>query len=117
EWRVAEDNNPFADGRHVFATGLDGTDFVVLNLKTDHTFVTATSREQQQKNALFSAAANPATILALLSERRKMVEALEPFGHYYRLNDLHERSDDDAIEVPVRDLRRAAALTGSREHG
>ena len=89
EWRVAEDNNPFADRRHVFATGFDGSDFVVLNLKTDHTFVTATSREQQQKNALFSAAANPATILALIAQARApdrarddLVEALKPFARY-----------------------------------
>lgn len=71
KWRVAEDNNPFADGRHVFATGLDGSDFVVLNLKTDHTFVTATSREQQQKNARFSAAANPEAVLSLIRAARQ----------------------------------------------
>lgn len=76
EWRVAEDNNPFADGRHVFATGLDGSDFVVLNLKTDHTFVTATSREQQQANARFSAAVNPATLTAILDEYDRRGAAL-----------------------------------------
>lgn len=69
-WRVAEDNNPFADGRHVFANGLDGSDFVVLNLKTDQTFVTATTRKQQQQNALFSAAANPSTVLELIAAAR-----------------------------------------------
>lgn len=82
-WRVAEDDNPFADGRHVFAKGLDGSDFVVLNLKTDLTFVTATNREQQQKNALFAAAANPAAVLAILEENaalRGEVETLTTAG-------------------------------------
>lgn len=77
EWRVSEDNNPFADGRHVFAKGLDGSDFVVLNLKTDHTFVTATTRAQQQANAQFSAAANPATILDLIASARRDAEEIE----------------------------------------
>lgn len=34
-------------------------------------------------------------------------EALEPFAHYFDLNDCAERNDDDALEVPIRDLKRA----------
>lgn len=37
-------------------------------------------------------------------------EALEPFARYYRLNDCHERLPDDALEVPISDLARAADL-------
>ena len=37
-----------------------------------------------------------------------MIEALKPFAHYYRLNDCEGRPDDDAIEVPIGDLRFAA---------
>lgn len=38
-----------------------------------------------------------------------LVEALRPFAVYYEINDLDDRLADDAIEVPVGDLRRAAA--------
>jgi hypothetical protein len=79
-------------------------------------------------------------IRALLSERRKMVEALEPFAKAGRVWLTATEPDDakvfcdlwqdtmDAMEFgeappisdpefTVGDFRRAAALTGSREHG
>lgn len=60
--------------------------------------------------------------LALLSERRKMVEALEPFAAFAENVDQHGWTSDihrEAISVwfGPSDFRRAAALTGSREHG
>lgn len=43
-----------------------------------------------------------------------MIEALKPFAHYYRLNDCEGRPDDDAIEVPIGDLRFAALALGAK---
>ncbi len=40
----------------------------------------------------------------------ELLEALEPFARYYDLNDCHERQPDDALEVPISDLARAANL-------
>lgn len=76
EWRVPEDNNLFADGRHVFASGFDGSDFVVANLKTDQTFVTATSRQAQQTNAAHIAAFSPAPAKRLLDHIARLEDAL-----------------------------------------
>lgn len=48
--------------------------------------------------------------LQLVNERKclpEMIEALMPFARYFELNDCAERADDDALEVPVADLRRA----------
>ena len=48
----------------------------------------------------------------LLATVERMRGGLEPFALYYDLNDCDEREDDDALEVPIRDLRQArAALT------
>jgi hypothetical protein len=38
--------------------------------------------------------------------------ALRPFGWYYALNDCHERQPDDALEVPIHDLKAAFDLVG-----
>lgn len=46
-------------------------------------------------------------IASLLSDLEAMQEALKPFKRYYDLNDLQDRPDDDVIEVPVGDVRRA----------
>jgi len=43
-----------------------------------------------------------------------MIEALKPFAHYYRLNDCEGRPDDDAIEVPIGDLRLAALALAAK---
>jgi hypothetical protein len=40
----------------------------------------------------------------------EIVEVLAPFARYVEINDLDEREDDDAIDVPVGDLRRARSL-------
>lgn len=40
----------------------------------------------------------------------ELLEALAPFARYYDLNDCHERRPDDALEVPIYDLARAAEL-------
>lgn len=111
EWRVSEDNNPFADGRHVFAKGLDGTDFVVLNLKTDQTFVTATSRVQQQRNAKFSAAANPAVVLELLSEiegLKARIKCLEKLGGEQSLRVMEQATRAKDAESALANLRTQA---------
>ena len=46
------------------------------------------------------------------------IEALEPFAHYYELNDCDKREFDDALEVPIVDLAFArsslAKLKGHR---
>lgn len=48
-------------------------------------------------------AQNPNTTAA------ELLAALKPFAIYYDQNDLSERhDDDDALEIPVRDIRRAA---------
>jgi len=44
----------------------------------------------------------------------EMFEALKPFAHYYRLNDCEGRPDDDAIEVPIGDLRFAALALAAK---
>lgn len=51
----------------------------------------------------------------LISASPEMFEALAHIDAYYDMNDLDEREDDDAIEVPVGDLRRArSALAKAR---
>lgn len=50
-----------------------------------------------------------AAIYAQSAEIARLREALEPFEHYYEINDCEYRGDDEAIEVPVGDLRRARA--------
>lgn len=44
-----------------------------------------------------------------------LVEALRPFARYYEQNDLSERSPDDALDVPVRDICAAAAALARYE--
>lgn len=48
-------------------------------------------------------------------ENRQLRAALQPFGFYYELNDCHELKADDALEVPIADLKRAHELVGG-EH-
>ena len=52
---------------------------------------------------------------------KAVADALLPFARYSELNDLDERDDDDAIEIPIRDVKRAAAawykLTGQSSAG
>lgn len=38
---------------------------------------------------------------------RTAIEALQPFALYYEINDCKDRRDDDALEVPIGDLRAA----------
>jgi len=40
----------------------------------------------------------------------RLVKALTPFGYYFDLNDCDDRDDDDALEIPIRDLRAARDL-------
>ena len=51
----------------------------------------------------------------LLAAVERMRRALEPFALYYDLNDCDEREDDDALEVPIRDLRQARAVLTTGE--
>ena len=68
-------------------------------------------------DAHFIAAANPATIKALIAELREARGLLKPFAVYYEINDLDERLADDAIEVPVGDLRLARAFLARNGKG
>lgn len=72
-------------------------------------------------NAAFIAAANPATIKTLIASAREAADGIErlrgllkPFAVYYEINDLDERLADDAIEVPVGDLRAVYRAIGAR---
>ena len=68
-------------------------------------------------DAHFIAAANHATIKALIAELREARGLLKPFAVYYEINDLDERLADDAIEVPVGDLRLARAFLARNGKG
>ena len=75
-------------------------------------------------DAHFIAAANPATILSLATlieaqaaEIEVLRAALQPFSVYYQINDLDGRLADDAIEVPVGDLRQAHRLLITTQEG
>ena len=46
----------------------------------------------------------PEELRALVEEMRA---TLEPLRRYYDLNDCDDRDDDDALEIPIADLRRA----------
>lgn len=51
----------------------------------------------------------PEELRALVEEMRA---TLEPLRRYYDLNDCDDRDDDDALEIPIADLRRTlTALT------
>jgi hypothetical protein len=54
----------------------------------------------------------------LLDEAADEIERLrgllKPFAVYYEINDLDERLADDAIEVPVGDLRAVYRVIGAR---
>jgi ParB-like chromosome segregation protein Spo0J len=53
--------------------------------------------------------------------KKVVADALLPFARCSELNDLNERDDDDVLEIPVRDVKRAAAawfaLTGLSQTG
>lgn len=51
-----------------------------------------------------------ADTLTLGVENTRLKMALAPFSRYYDLNDCAERDPDDALEVPIRDLKRAHDL-------
>lgn len=51
-----------------------------------------------------------AEIFALRRQVADLTEALKPFSYYYELNDCHERKPDDALEVPIHDLKTAHDL-------
>ena len=69
----------------------------------------------------FEAAVTPATIKYLIASAREAAAEIErlrgllkPFAVYYEINDLDERLADDAIEVPVGDLRAVYSAVGAR---
>jgi hypothetical protein len=69
-----------------------------------------------QALAPFAGEEAAATVIqqALAEREVGMIEALKPFAHYYRLNDCEGRPDDDAIEVPIGDLRFAALALAAK---
>ena len=70
---------------------------------------------QHQSTALGLQEAAATVIQQAFAEREVgMIEALKPFAHYYRLNDCEGRPDDDAIEVPIGDLRFAALALAAK---
>lgn len=81
----------------------------------------AATDHQSHDNGRFIAAANPATIKSLIASAREDAAEIErlrgllkPFAVYYEINDLDERLADDAIEVPVGDLRAVYRAIGPR---
>jgi hypothetical protein len=46
------------------------------------------------------------------AEIERLRAALNPFGYFYQLNDCQDKKPDDALEVPISDLRRAFELVG-----
>ena len=54
--------------------------------------------------------ANAAFIVKAVNAHDALIEALRPFAWYFDLNDCEGRRDDDALEVPMRDLRVAFEL-------
>lgn len=73
--------------------------------------------EAQRQIGQFIAATNPATIKALIAELKEARRLMEPFAVYYEINDLDERAADDAIEVPVGDLRLVRAFLARNRKG
>lgn len=69
-----------------------------------------------QALAPFAGEEAAATVIqqALAEREVGMIEALKPFAHYYRLNDCEGRPDDDAIELPIGDLRFAALALAAK---
>lgn len=55
-----------------------------------------------------------ADMIAELKEARRL---MKPFAVYYEINDLDERAADDAIEVPVGDLRLVRAFLSRNGKG
>lgn len=90
------------DTRLAYDAHDDGPDALELSLDADEALEALDQVAQPYQNL----------VLALLDDNERMRRALEPFARYYDLNDCDEREDDDALEVPIRDLRQArAALT------
>lgn len=42
----------------------------------------------------------------------RLQAALKPFGFYYAVNDCQDQKPDDALEVPIADLKAAYNLVG-----
>lgn len=61
--------------------------------------------------------AGATTIRRLRAELKEARGLLKPFAVYYEINDLDERAADDAIEVPVGDLRLARAFLARNGKG
>ncbi|WP_313444568.1 hypothetical protein [Brevundimonas sp.] len=61
--------------------------------------------------------ANPWKIKALIAELKEAQRLMKPFAVYYEINDLDERAADDAIEVPVGDLRLVRAFLARNGKG
>lgn len=60
-------------------------------------------------------AAHHRNCVLIQAEMERLRAALKPFGYYYELNDCQDRRLDDALEVPIADLKRAHELVGG-EH-
>ena len=54
---------------------------------------------------------------ALIAELKEAKRLMKPFAVYYEINDLDERAADDAIEVPVGDLRLVRAFLARNGKG
>jgi hypothetical protein len=54
----------------------------------------------------------PKQIAALQAENVKLKKVLEPFARYYDLNDCKEWDPDDALEIPIEDLRVSRNVYG-----
>ena len=80
-------------------------------------------RERADYDKKFYPPADPmwteaATLIeAQAAEIEGLRAALQPFSVYYQINDLDERLADDAIEVPVGDLRQAHRILTTTQEG
>ena len=61
-----------------------------------------------------SCALNSNTLNEAAAEIERLRGLLKPFAVYYEINDLDERLADDAIEVPVGDLRAVYRVISAR---
>lgn len=90
---------------------------IICDFGDSETYYPSEGEPPEPYDAAFIAAANPATIKALIAELKEARGLLKPFAVYYEINDLDERLADDTIEVPVGDLRLARAFLARNGKG
>lgn len=101
---------PDYNGLHPFedATQIHGMSWNGFNLIGDDKSIKELRRIENRSSQLEQySAAYESRITRLLAERNEAFERLKPFAYYFDLNDCAGRKNDDALEIPIRDLRAA----------